>query len=68
MDLFQAVRRKVEDFNPGEELSREITCHILVDALTSLFPDLKPQHGYWEPGFGHAWFETPLGNIIDVYP
>lgn len=68
MGLFRTVRSMVENFNPDKELSRKVSCHILVDALTPLFPDLKPQHGYWRPGWTHAWFRTPLDNIIDVYP
>ena len=47
---------------------RDLTCHVLCQALTVFFP-VKCHHGYYfSPGWEHGWLTTPAGHIIDAYP
>jgi hypothetical protein len=45
-----------------------ISCHVIAEAVSRRWPQLKVKHGRFMSAYEHSWLETKQRNIIDVYP
>jgi hypothetical protein len=67
IELWQRIRKTIEELPDPEPGNTELSCHMLVRAVSEVF-GAKYQDGRFRKRFNHSWVVTNNNNIIDVYP